>query len=222
MGEKGEPKDWTLAMSIIRRWQKKGVSHQNMGKVRAQHHGGCKDFRKVLLRCSYDSLRTVVLRALENARRCFIESISKGQRTRKLRANPWIWQWQVGTLVVEWEARPRGKGKEQGQAKVVCVCLFCCCCFFFTFQARGKFGHVWKQKEMKVLEIGKKSKWVGLGGGDSLGQAEGPFLSKRERRAGTFTCVSFFQGRGDFEQTGRKGVCEPVPGDYGLVASGGC
>lgn len=173
-----------------------------MGKVRAQHHGGCKDFRKVLLRGSCDSLGTVVLRALENARWCSIESTSKSQSTRKLRASAWIWQWWVGTLVVKWEARPRGKGKEQGQR----LCVFA---FFFSLHFPG-YRKVWtclKAERNEGIRNREKIR-VGLGGGDSLGQAEGPFLPKWEGRAGTFTCVSFFQGRGDFEQTGRKGACD--------------
>lgn len=104
-----------------------------MGKVRTQHHGGCKDFRKVLLRCSYDSLRTVVLRALENARRR-----SKRSKHKKTKSKPMDLT-MTGRNTYGMRGQILREGKTAGTGKG-CVCLpfF----FSFSFQARGKFGHV--------------------------------------------------------------------------------
>lgn len=87
-----------------------------MGKARAQHHGGCKDFRKVLPRGSYDSRRTVVLPALENARRR-----SKRSKHKKTKSKPMDLT-MTGRNTYGMRGQTPREGRTAGTGKG-CVCL---------------------------------------------------------------------------------------------------
>lgn len=64
------------------------------------------------------------------------------------------------------------EGKRTG-TKVVCVCLF----FSLHFPGYRKVWTCLKAERNEGIRNREKIR-VGLGGGDSLGQAEGPFLPK--------------------------------------------